>query len=188
MGRVNQRLIFIQHFFGIDGSREGLVFDLDQLHRVFRDITGIRDNGSHPFAGIARHPDGQRVPDNIGQIQAVKQRVRRFGNLIACQDIMHTGQRQRGAGIDADDIRAGMGARQNGNMLHAGNVYVGDKFATAADEPPVFLGPALARYVAVIRQGCGGISHVRLLRGDASPSFVPLRQSAGSRCTGTDCR
>ena len=64
---------------------------------------------------------------------------------------MHARQRHCSAGIDSEDIGAGVRAWKDRNMLHARHLDIGNKLAAASDEPPVFFGPPFARNVAVIR-------------------------------------
>ena len=69
---MDQRRVGLDHALAVDGRRQRLVIDLDQLGAVLGLVARVRDHGADPFAGVARHADGERVPAHVGQIQAMK--------------------------------------------------------------------------------------------------------------------
>ncbi len=80
--RVNKRLVFVYHFFRVDGRRQGFVLYFDQFSRILRDIARVSNNCRHPLPSIAGHTHRQWMPSHIRQVQPVKQRVGLCGKLI----------------------------------------------------------------------------------------------------------
>ena len=147
---MDRRRIRLQERLDPDRRRQRLVLDRDQLGGVLGEIARIGDHGGHPFAGIARHPDRQREPLYLRDVEPVEQRRRLRRELVAGQHRMHPGARERRACVDREDIRARVRARHQRHVLHPRHRHVGREPPRAGDETPVLLGPPLARDIAVV--------------------------------------
>jgi hypothetical protein len=123
-----------------------LVLDLHQLGGVLGQAAAGGDDGGHPLPGVAGLPDGQGVPDYIGQVHILRDALHPLGQLSAHDDLHHAEGPLRRAGVDALDNRMGVGRRHRGQVEHAREHDVVDVAAFAQGETPVLNGREVAAY------------------------------------------
>ena len=57
-------------FLAVEHERQRFVIHANQLGGVFGERARIGDDGCHPFAGIARHIDGERPPQHFWGVES----------------------------------------------------------------------------------------------------------------------
>ena len=183
---MHQRLVRLDHLLGVHGGGQRLVLDRDQFRRVLGDMAGFGDDGRDPFPGVSGHSDRKRVPFHVRYIETVIQGSRAGGDLVPGEHVTDARNRQGRRGVDTQDIRARVRARQHRDMKHARQMDVGHELAAPRDEPAVLLRAPLSRNVTVVRKA--RLRHRQRFPVAGARPAAPLRRFADSRCSGKDCR
>ncbi len=181
---MHRRAVRLQRLFRVDHEGQRLIVDDDFFGGVLGQRAAVGDHGHHPFAGIARLPDRERMALDHGRIEPVHQRIGRGREFVAGQHIMHARHRQRRRGIDRDDARGRMLRGQHRHMQHALERDVGDVMAVARDETAILANPAIGRDEA---EGCGiGVhfaSTADVPAGAAGRGVLARRSRSAANCT-----
>ena len=176
---MHQRRALRQRLFGVEHEGQRFVIDLDGFRRVFRQRAAVGHHGDDPFAGIARGLEGERPARHVRRVEPGHQRMSGGGKLRAVEDVMHAGHPQCGAFVDRLDVRRGVRTSDHRDVLHIGQVDIGDELAFAGDEAAVLAHAAVGGDIAVVAGG----AHLVRLRG----RLTPRRRSAASAIASTIC-
>lgn len=107
----------------VHDRRQGVVFDLDQAKRVFRDIARFRHHHGHRLADMPDLLDGDAMLDDRRRAEG-RHRPGPVGKFPARQHQKHPGKRLGLRGVDRKDAGMGMRAWQDRRMGHARQVQV----------------------------------------------------------------
>ena len=135
---VQHRRLGLHRRLRIDHRRQRLVFHLDQLDGVLGLVAVRRHHGRHPLAGKAGFLYCQRIPQDMGQIEILRNRLHPFGQIRAGDDGGDARRALSRARIDARDAGVGVRRRQRRQMQHAGQGDVVDVTALTQHKTPVF--------------------------------------------------
>ena len=180
--RVHQRCVAVQGCFGVHDVGGLFVLDHHQLGGVFGQSAGVGHHSGHPFTGVARNVRGHGKARDLRCIHAGQHRVGGGAQLSTGDHRMHAGHGQGLAGVDAQNLGAGIGAGHQGHVQHALAVDVGGVMALAHHKAFVLYRAAVFADVAKR----GGVTHGCAPGGRWRAS--PHPQFAGSQCSGTGCR
>ena len=106
--RVEERCIRFGRFLGIDDRRQWPVSDGDALQRILGDVAIARQHDGHGLADIAHPIDGE-TPVLHRRLDRDGEGPRPAARILADDDAVDAGQRQRAFRIDREDL--GMGRR-----------------------------------------------------------------------------
>jgi hypothetical protein len=119
----------------VEHVRQGLVGDLDQIKRRFRDRR--RDGGyrRHRMTVVQRLGASHHVPGQVahagGRLAALDQLVVQVGEVGAGDHRLHARQGQRSLGVDSDDAGVSEGAALDAPVKHARHDEVGAECGAA---------------------------------------------------------
>ncbi len=137
MLRVHPRACRSTSFFAVEHERQRLIVHRDLLGGVFGARPGVRDDGGHPLARIARHVDGERPARDLGDIETGQQRLRRTGELAPIQHVMHARHRECSRLVDGENARGGIWRRDQGDVPRAGKHDIAGEPAFARDKAAI---------------------------------------------------
>ena len=134
-GLVHQRGAVGQGALRVGHRRQRLVLDLDELQRVLRQVTAVRDDDRDALADVPhllRRQAAPGVPRRVGA--EVGHRIAQFGGLGASDHRVHAGCGLGLVGLDPHDPGVRVRAAQHGRVQGAGGDPVGDVAAAAEQE------------------------------------------------------
>ena len=146
---VQERCARPHRFFRIEHRRQRLVFDLDQVERLFGGVLVDRRDGCHLFADVAHGVDGQRQV--VARLRKIA--VLDAGKVLPGDDGANARQGFGATRIDAHDPGVRMRASQQLAVQHSGHAdVVGILGAAQSLERAVLLGGRLADDVVLVAE------------------------------------
>ena len=124
---LHERRTRLHRLFRIEHRRQRLVFDLDQIERLFGGVLVDRRDGCHFFADVAHGVDGERQV--VARLRKVA--VLDAGKVFPGDDGANARQRLGATGIDPHDPGVRMRAAQQLAVQHSGHADVVGVFGAA---------------------------------------------------------
>ena len=127
----------------VGDRRLGAVLDVDQVERIFRDVTVVGHHERNRFADVAHAVVRERVLqvaiESIERCQPDRYRLRDRGDVGPGVDGNHAGQGECTRGIDAEDAGMRMRAAHHDGMQLARTLQVIDEGRAAGQEARILL-------------------------------------------------
>ena len=144
---VNQGGSLKDRFFWVDDVIEHFVLNVHQLCCILSQSARLGHDCCDPFSCIPGGSNGQRIACHLGCIHTRQDRVNGIKEFLTREDRMNTGHVQCLLGINAQNIGACIGARDECHMQHACAVNVCSVLPLTHHEALVFNSAAMTSNV-----------------------------------------
>ena len=178
---ADQRGVGIERLARVHQRRQRLVLDVDQGQRIAGDVLVGGDHERHLLALEADLVAGQHRLGVVGDRRHPRQPERL---QVLRRD--HGGDprmRERGRGVDRDDLRVRIGTAQDRAVHHPGQADVIEVVALPADEPRILLALQAPEADRALLSGAGRVLDV--VATVIPPVSRPLRARAAQRTAAT---
>ncbi len=151
---MQDRRVRLEGPLAVDDRLEWLVFDLDELGGVARELPGGGDDRGDRLTGVPHPPDREGVVLDLvpGRGRELEERVGEDRDLIARERPVDALDLEGRRDVDGDDLRVRVGRADEMDVAHAVPAQIVEEDTLALDEPLVLLAGNRDAGIALLRR------------------------------------